>query len=633
MTQSDTQQVLQKAMVDLREGRLQEAERGYRDILEREPENVDALTMLGMITGQNGHAETAAQLFGKAVSIRPGEFRLYHNLAMSLRQLGRYQDAINAYQRGLQIREDTSLLIPLANLYWLIGKGNDAEDMLLRALKLEPNSVMALHGLGSIYLQIGFHDRAAGALQRAVEINPNMYDAQRDLAVALFQLNQMEQSIEASRKALAGKPNDIVALNHMGMALQRLGRNDEAEEYFARVIALPVAKAEEWFNRGLALTSLYKMQEAEAAYREALRQQPKSVPGLLNLGVTCGLLGRSAEARKYFAEAMKLAPHFDTARLHHAVALLQAGDFEEGWKGYQSRWNVPSHHEPARPFTQAAWRDQRISGKTVLIYGEQGFGDAIQFVRYAPMAAERGGKVILEVRPELVSLMRTVKAVSEVVARGEELPDFDFHAAVLDLPLIFNTKLKNIPASVPYVHPDPAKIKAWSERLAQDEPVGRPALRVGIAWSGSVTHLHDRSRSMNLSDFAPLVEAGGSRVSFVNLQKGPRSEQAANPPAGMKLRDYTNELNDFENTAALLMNLDLIISVDTSVVHLAGALAKPVWTLIAVGPDWRWLAEREDTSWYPTMRLFRQRKWMDWTELMQRVAAALREKLEAQPSK
>jgi hypothetical protein len=280
------------------------------------------------------------------------------------------------------------------------------------------------------------------------------------------------------------------------------------------------------------------------------------------------------------------------------------------------------------------WEKQGVAGKTVLLHGEQGYGDQIQFARYAALVARRGAKVILEVRPPLVTLMRSLKGVKQVVARGDALPAFDLHTPLLDLPAIFGTILRTVPADVPYLQADPAKVAVWAERLANDEPAGRPGLRIGISWAGSPTHRQDRSRSVPLARFAPLAAAtadpgaqGPSRVSFISLQKGDAGKQAANPPEGMALRDYTADLNDFSDTAALLMNIDLVISVDTSVVHLAGALARPVWTLVTIGPDWRWLEDRDTSPWYPTMKLFRQTAFDQWDDVFVRVAEALKEEL------
>jgi hypothetical protein len=275
-----------------------------------------------------------------------------------------------------------------------------------------------------------------------------------------------------------------------------------------------------------------------------------------------------------------------------------------------------------RQMPKPLWRDQDIAGKTLLLHAEQGFGDAIQFVRYAPMATARGATVIVQVPRELVPIVSTLKGINGVVASDEAMPEFDLHAPLMDLPLIFGTVLRNVPADVPYLHADATKMQAWAQRLAADESNGRPALRVGLVWAGKPSHPYDRSRSIRLEQFAPFVKLS-DRVSFISLQKGPAAEQLNQPPTGLALRDYAKELLDFTDTAALLENLDLLISVDTSVVHLAGALARPVWVLVAVAPDWRWLEHRDNSPWYPTARIFRQQRRKEWEKVIDPVASEL----------
>jgi hypothetical protein len=252
-----------------------------------------------------------------------------------------------------------------------------------------------------------------------------------------------------------------------------------------------------------------------------------------------------------------------------------------------------------------------------LLHSEQGFGDTIQFIRYAPLLARQGARVVVECQPELRSLLRGVEGVQHLLAQGEPLPPFDLHAPLLSLPLAFGTRLGSIPAQVPYLKADPALAEAWRGKVAGD---GR-RLKIGLAWAGSPARKGDRQRSVSLSALAPLAAVKGA--DFYSLQKGPAAEQAKNPPPEMRLMDLTAELKDFADTAALIASLDLVISVDTAVAHLAGAMARPVWTLLEFVPAWRWLLDREDSPWYPTMRLFRQPSRGDWGSVVRRVAEAL----------
>jgi hypothetical protein len=294
---------------------------------------------------------------------------------------------------------------------------------------------------------------------------------------------------------------------------------------------------------------------------------------------------------------------------------LLLGDYPNGWRGYETRWRIPESFPP-RDFRQPVWDGSDISGKTVLLHAEQGFGDTIQFCRYAPLVAERGATVIVECQPPLAALLQTLAGVKQVVPRGEPLPDFDLQCPLLGLPLRFGTTVETTPARVPYLHADEQRVARWREKIGQGD-----GLRVGIAWAGAAGYGNDQRRSLTLSSFAPLAQIEGIR--WYSLQKGDAAKQAEHPRQGMHLFDFTSDLNDFADTAALIANLDLLICVDTAVAHLGGALGKPVWTMLPFCPDWRWMLGREDSPWYPTMRLFRQPTRGDWLSVMQRIRGEL----------
>jgi len=297
--------------------------------------------------------------------------------------------------------------------------------------------------------------------------------------------------------------------------------------------------------------------------------------------------------------------------------LLLQGDFKRGWQEHEWRWKCRDYPSPQRNFAQPLWDGSALERRTLLLHTEQGLGDAIQFIRYLPLVAQRGGKIIIECQAELRRLFQTMLEKCPIVVRGDPLPAFDLHCPLLSLPLIFGTTLENIPQTVPYLHADAQDVKKWRERLDEHSP----HLKMGLVWAGSPTNKNDRSRSIKLQSLAPLGQVPGVRL--LSLQKGAAAAEAKTPPMGMELVDYTQELTDFADTAALIANLDLLISVDTAVVHLAGAMGKLVWTLLPFSPDWRWLLERENSPWYPTMRLFRQQVIGDWDNVITRVASAL----------
>jgi hypothetical protein len=341
-----------------------------------------------------------------------------------------------------------------------------------------------------------------------------------------------------------------------------------------------------------------------------VRLRPNYPEAHNNLGAALYALGRPAEAEASYHEALRLRANYPEVHNNLAYALLLAGRFEEGWKEYEWRWKAKPLWIGARDFSAPLWRGEAIGDRTILLHSEQGLGDTLQFCRYAPLVV-CGAGIILEVQAPLVRLLSRLAGVTEIVARGDGLPPFDLHCPLMSLPLAFGTTLETVPAATPYLSADPALAANWQERL-----VGLDGLRVGLVWAGRrwlnfpAAAAVDRRRSIALKVLAPLGEVSG--VSFVSLQKDGPAAEAADPPHGLMLHDFTAYLHDFEDTAALIANLDLVISVDTSIAHLAGALGKPVWLLNRFDTCWRWLLNRDDSPWYPTLRQFRQPRAGDW---------------------
>jgi tetratricopeptide (TPR) repeat protein len=620
-------QILDQAMAHHQAGRLREAEQGYRLILQRDPRHVSALNLLGVIAGTAGNAQAAAELIGRAVAIKPDDPDLLNNYATALRQAGRTEQALEVFNRAGSIKEDPAFLMSMGDAYRQKQMFEQAAGCYRRAADLRPEDVAPIYALGSLLLSVHAIEQALPALQQAAALAPDRPEIHRDLGIALLQVQQFQEAADECAKALESKPNDVLALSHRALALRRLGRGDEADDCFRKIVDLPASGHSELFNRALALENLDRFEEAAEVYHQSIKSNPSAALVYINLGSLLQRMGQSSKAMEWFDKALKISPQISLAHLDRAVILLLQGNLAEGWKEYDWRWRCPERHPPMRPFPQPLWRDQDVSGKTVFLHAEQGLGDAVQFIRYAPMVKARGAKVIVEVQPELVNLARTVEGIDQVIGRDEPLPQFDLHAPLMDLPMIFGTVLRNVPAQIPYFHSDPQKVQAWAQRLAADEPNGRPKLRVGLVWAGRPTHPYDKTRTIKLAQYAPLAALSGS-VSFISLQKGAGVEQLKSPPPGLVLRDYADELNDFTDTAALLENLDLLITVDTSVAHVAGALGRPVWVLVGISPDWRWLERRENSPWYPTLRLFRQQKRLDWSKPIEKMASELRKMAE-----
>jgi len=327
--------------------------------------------------------------------------------------------------------------------------------------------------------------------------------------------------------------------------------------------------------------------------------------------------GQFDEAIQCYKKAIEIDPDYVDARWNMSLLNLLCGNFKEGWKGYEWRWKLEGILVE-RNFSAPAWNGYDIKGRTILIYAEQGLGDTIQFVRYASLVADLGANVIVECQKELVSLVEKIRGIKQVIPYGNSLPEFDIHCSLLSLPLVFDTTLEDIPANIPYIYAGSPSVQKWRDKIDQTSS----HIRIGLVWAGDPAKKKDRDRSCSLRLFSSLAQFND--VIFYSLQKGEASNQAMNPPEGMNLIDYTEEFHDFSDTAAFIENLDLVISVDTAVAHLAGSLGKPVWTLLPFVPDWRWMLSREDSPWYPTMRLFRQPRIGDWGSVIDRVVNALR---------
>lgn len=371
--------------------------------------------------------------------------------------------------------------------------------------------------------------------------------------------------------------------------------------------------------RGNALSALDRLEEAVVSYECALAMQPQNVEALNNLGSVLHRMGRLQEALAAYERVLEFRPGDAETLFNTSFVRLAMGDYERGWAEYEWRWQAPGPLRPQYATHEGApfWLgEEDVSGRTVLVHPEQGIGDSIQMARYVPLLAARGARVVLACYPLLMDLFRSVGGVAALIETGGAIPAFDFHVSTMSLPRAFRTALATLPAQVPYLRAPAPAAEVWRRRLVPH--AGRP--KVGLVWAGNPKHARDRARSIPIEKLAPLLAA--TRCAFFSLQKGPAAERATEQSAGA-LIDYTVELASFGETAALIEALDLVISVDTAVAHLAGALGKPVWILLPTAPDWRWMHGREDSPWYPTARLFRQPASGDWDSVLRRLAREL----------
>ena len=449
---------------------------------------------------------------------------------------------------------------------------------------------------------------------RALALQPDSANAFSNRGTALYGLKRFDEALASYDRALALQPDDVTTLSMRGFTLHEMRRFDEALASYDRALALQPNDADVLNNRGLALDKLKRHDEALASCSRAIGLRPHFYTAFNSRGTILYDLRRYDEALADYERAIALRPDFAEAHWNEALVKLITGDFERGWAKYEWRWNKESWVKARRNFPQPLWLGgTAIDGKAILLHSEQGLGDTIQFCRYAPMVAARGARVILEVEKSLRELMTTVAGVAQVISKGDPLPDFDVHCPLLSLPLAFGTQLETIPSGRPYLRAPSANSASWEMRLGPKRP------RIGLVWSGNAVHQNDRDRSISLRSLLPLLDIDAT---FVSLQKDVRAADAATLAEHGRIIQLGDALKDFSDTAAAISQLDLFISVDTSVAHLAGALGMPVWVLLAAAPDWRWLLDWDTSPWYPTARLFRQDDRRTWDSVVPQVREA-----------
>ena len=485
-----------------------------------------------------------------------------------------------------------------------------AERLYNAVLQYHPENFEALHGLGQLQCQRGRLDTALALIQTALKNDIGRAEGFASLGLVFHLLGRFKDALLSYEEGLALDPGHVELLNRRGVALLELRRPLDALAGFERVLAVDPDHLDALGNCGNALIKLNRPEEAIAAYDRALAIVPENANLLTNRAVALRRLDRPREALMSASRALLNNPNFAQARFVESVARLTLGDFAAGWQGYEARWSVGLLASQRRSFAAPFWSGKEpLDGKTILLHAEQGFGDTIQFVRYAALVARRGaGKVIVEVQRELVPLLTGVAGVAAVMARGEPLPVFDVHCPLLSLPLAFATELATIPASIPYLAPPNARVAAWRSRLPERRPL------IGLVWSGDPIHDNDLNRSIGLATLAPLLDLPD--LAFVSLQHDIRDRDL---PVLQKLSNlHRLELRfcDFADTAAAISLMDAVIAVDTAVAHVAGAIGKPLLLLLPFAADFRWLRERQDSPWYPSARLYRQPKFGDWESVI-----------------
>ncbi|MGA8358316.1 MAG: tetratricopeptide repeat-containing glycosyltransferase family protein [Xanthobacteraceae bacterium] len=540
--------------------------------------------------------------------------------AFAQHQAGQWAEAEKIYHKILAAQPDhLDSLHLLGVMAYERGEFARALDQIGLILAKDPDNSLALNHRGLALLALKRFDDALASYDRALALRPDYAEAHCNRGMVLFELKAPEEALASYDRALALRPDFVEAQVHRGNALRKLKRFEEALASCERTLELWPDRAAAYGNRAIVLHELRRFEEALADYDRAFAIEPDYLDALCNRGAPLYELGRFEEALASYDRALAVRPDFADAHYNEAHSRLLTGDLRRGFEKFEWRWKIEPYASFKREFAQPQWVGrEEIAGKTILLHAADGFGDTIHLCRYAPLVTARGARVILEVQKPLQELMGSLAGGERILARGDALPDFDLQCPLLSLPRAFGTELATIPCATPYLFVPPSRTASWKARLG---PRHRP--RIGLGWSGDPSHSNDRNRSIALDRLLPLLTEVDA--TFVSVQQEVRDGDAAVLQSSSDIRHFGAELKDFSDTAALISNLDLVISVDTSVAHLAGALAKPVWILLTFLPDWRWLLDREDSPWYPTARLFRQDDTRTWDDVIARVRAALQD--------
>lgn len=582
------QAILDAAVGHHSAGRLHEAELLYRQVIAESPRHPVALHLLGVIAHQVGMNDAAAELIEAALAVKPDYAEAHNNLGTVLQALGRAEEAAAAYRT---------------------------------AVAISPGYAEAHNNLGNTLRDMGRAEAAAASYAEAVALRPDYVEAHNSLGNVHKALGRLEDAVVGYGRALALRPRSPELHNNLACALMDLKRVDEAMAGYERALGLKSDFVEAHAGLANALQALGRVDDAVASYRKALALRPDHVEALTNMGVALVTLGQVEEGAACQLQALVLRPDFAEAHTNLGLARLVQGRLCEGFREYEWRWRTARFLRTGGVPPGPAWDGGDPAGRRVLVYAEQGLGDTVMFVRYLPMLAALGCEVVLECQPSLVVMLAGVPGASAVLGHGDPRPSYDCHVALMSLPRLLGTEYDTIPAPIPYLHPDPSRVEHWRRWLEhRDGPV------VGLCWRGGRAHQADHRRSMDLADTLPLFGIPGIRL--VGIQMDSAKEQADTLSPTLPFVDataaYDPAVDPFVETLAVIAAVDLVVSVDTSVAHVAGAAGRPVWLAVNAGPDWRWFLSGEASPWYPTLRLFRQSRSGDWDGVVRRMASALR---------
>jgi tetratricopeptide (TPR) repeat protein len=630
----------QQALALLKRGQFEPARLVCNELLKSDPRNVDALHLSGLIEMQMGNPRKAAELIGRSTELDSRNPAAFFNRGAALQSCGALQEALDSYDKALAIDP-----APPPQIHYKRGlalqalkRFQAAQESYSQAIKLNPEHVDAHLNRGVVLKELGQLRAALASYDRAIGINERSAEAHVNRGNVLRDLGEREAALQSYTRAISINPAIIMAYLNRGNVFAELHQFESALADYDRAIQMDPAMAEAHSNRGNALRELDRLDEALDSVNQSIALRGDFVEAYTNRGALFYRMQRVQDGLASYDQAMAIAPDDEVLHNNKALLLLLSGEMAQGWSLYESRlkkaWSLGQ--KDAMRIAVSHWQGtESLSGKSILLYDEQALGDTIQFCRYAPMVAELGGRVILRAQRPLIGLLESLGGVAHLVSNADPLPDFDHSCSLMSLPAAFGTTLVTVPGKVPYLKSPAGKTAEWKERLG-----ARMRLRIGLVWSGGFRPNRPDLWTVNQRRNIPLAKLAALKdipAKFYSLQKGQPAESDLTRLAeqgwdGPTIIDYTSQLHDFTDTAALIENLDLVIAVDTSTAHLAGALGKPVWMLNRFDTCWRWLMHRTDSPWYPTMRIYRQPTMGDWDSAIDKVRVDLRNLYESTPA-
>jgi tetratricopeptide (TPR) repeat protein len=617
---ADAQRLIDEGFRFFLSGKVENAAESFRLALQFEPDSADLHHNLAAALAAGNRLDEAVRHFRRSLELRPNSADTLRNYALALSKCGRPEESEAAYRRSIELNPACHLArCELGALLRLRRRAEEAVVELRESLRLRPDYAESARQLGMTLLDLKRYAEAKEALEAAIALHSQSAELHACLGNVFEQEGKSEAAEKAYRKSLELHPDSVDVLNDLGVVLAAQNRTDEAVACYERALAIRPQLHWVLNNLGNALRARGDFERSIASFREAVRIRPAYAEAYNNLGITLMHKGMPQAAIEEYERAMYCMPDYPAPHLNRSLAQLTLGDFQKGLVEYEWRWKGPLANGPK--YSKPRWHGEPMDGRTVLLHAEQGLGDTLQFIRYAKFVKQRGARVVAQVQKPLLPLLSRCLWIDRLTPAKEAVPEpYKAHASLLSLPGIFGTTMESIPTEVPYLSADPALVDRWRERLADVK-----GLKVGIAWQGNPQYRGDRQRSIALAQFAGLAKIPG--VTLVSLQKGHGAEQAAalkDEVPVLDLGSFDDEAGAFMDTAAIMKNLDLVICSDSAIVHLAGALGVPVWLALPFNPDWRWFRDREDSPWYPTMRLFRQPVVDDWTYVFNRLTEELR---------